>query len=281
MPQPLIELGGSSDAPLLHIAVANGFPPETYKPMLRPLAEDYQTICFPPRALWGDETPPTGFHDWWGITNDVLAGFQDHNMTDVVAVGHSFGAIASLLAVIKDPARFKALILLDPTILMPNILDMIRQAWEQNIIDQMPLVQGAKRRRRVFDSKDDAFERFRGKRLFEQWSDETLRLYVDYGTQAQLGGDGVELTWSAEWEAFYFSTVQQTIWDDLPTLDGLVPTLIIRGGASDTFVSEAFEQVKTLVPSASYHEIDGHGHLFPQSAPEQTSDAIKSWLSTV
>ena len=281
MPQPLIELGGSSDALLLHIAIANGFPPETYTPMLRPLMTSYRTICFPPRALWGDQTPPTGFQDWRGIANDLLVGFQDHQMTDVVAVGHSFGAIASLLAVIKEPSRFKALILLDPTILMPNILDMIRQAWEQNIIDQMPLVQGAKRRRRVFDSQEDAFERFRSKRLFEQWSDETLRLYVEYGTQPQTEGNGVELTWSAEWEAFYFSTVQQTIWEDLPQLDGLVPTLILRGSVSDTFVPEAVEQVKTLVPSASYQEIAGHGHLFPQSAPQQTSDAIQSWLTNL
>jgi len=281
MAQSLTELGGSIDAPILHIAIANGFPPETYTPMLRSLMENYRTICFPPRALWGDQTPPIDFQTWDSIADDLLSGFHAHNMQDIVAVGHSLGAIASLLAVIKDPARFKALILLDPTILMPNILDMIKQAWEQNVIDQMPLVQGAKRRRRVFDSKDDAFERFRSKRLFEQWSDETLHLYVDYGTQPQLDGDGVELTWSAEWEAFYFSTVQQTIWDELPQLDGLVPTLILRGGTSDTFMPEAVEQVKTLIPSATYHEIEGHGHLFAQSAPQQTSDTIQSWLTSL
>jgi pimeloyl-ACP methyl ester carboxylesterase len=278
MPQPLIELSGQPDAPLIHIAIANGFPPETYTPMLRPLTKTYRTVCFPPRALWGDQIPPTGYQDWWSLADDLLAGFDAHNMQDIIAVGHSFGAIASLLAVIKDPTRFKALILLDPTILMPNILDMIHQAWQQNMIHQMPLVKGAKRRRRVFDSIEDAFERFRGKSFFDQWSDETLRLYVTHGTQAQSDGNGVELTWSAEWEAFYFSTVQQTIWDDLPQLEGLVPTLILRGGISDTFVPEAVAQVKQLVPSATYQDIDGHGHLFPQSAPQLTSDAIESWL---
>lgn len=281
MPQPLIELGGQLNAPHLHIAIANGFPPETYRPMLRPLMKTYHAVCFPPRALWGDEVPPTGYQDWWPIADDLLAGFDAHLMQDIIAVGHSFGAIGSLLAVIKEPQRFKALILLDPTILMPNILDMIGQAWEQNIIDQMPLVQGAMRRRRVFDSLDDAFERFRDKRLFEQWSDETLRLYVEHGTRPQIDGNGIELSWSAEWEAFYFSTVHQTIWDDLPRLDGLVPTLILRGGVSDTFVPESLAQVKTLVPSATYQEITGHGHLFPQSAPQLTSDAIQTWLSNL
>ena len=281
MPQPLIELGGQVNAPHLHIAIANGFPPETYIPMLRPFMESYHSFCFPPRALWGDEAPPKGYQDWRTIADDLLAGFESHHMQDIIAMGHSFGAIGSMLAVIKEPQRFKALVLLDPTILMPNIVDMIGQAWEQNIIDQMPMVQGAMRRRRVFDSLDDAFERFRDKPLFEQWSDETLRLYVEYGTQAQSEGEGIELSWSAEWEAFYYSTIQQTIWDDIRQLDGLVPTLILYGGTSDTFVPESVAKVKSLVPSAIYQEIAGHGHLFPQSAPQMTSDAIQAWLNTL
>ena len=280
MPQPLLELGGRADAPILHIAVANGFPPQTYIPLFGPLMATYRVICLPPRALWGDETPPAGAQDWWQIADDLLAGFEAHQMQDIIAVGHSFGAVGSLLAVIKEPQRFQALILLDPTILMPNILDMIRQAWAQNTIDQMPMVLGAKRRRRRFDSVDDAFMRFRSKRLFEQWPDETLELYIKYGTRPQANGEGIELSWPAEWEAHYFSTVQQTIWDDLPQLDGLVPTLIVRGGTSDTFVPEAMEQVKVLMPGASYRDIDGHGHLFPQSAPQISRAIIQAWLRT-
>lgn len=279
MPQPLIDLGGQPDMPVMHVAVANGFPPQTYIPLLRPFMERHRILSLPPRALWGDEVPPEGYHDWWMLADDLLAGFDKFQLEDVIAVGHSFGAIGSLLAVIKEPQRFKALILLDPTILMPNILSMIQQAWEQDLIEQMPLVQGAKRRRREFDSVDDAFDRFRDKRLFEHWSDEVLRLYVEHGTQPQTDGDGVTLAWSAEWEAFYFSTVQQTIWEDLPNMDGLVPTLFVRGGASDTFVPEAEVRVKTLAPSATYTIVDGHGHLFPQSAPQQSAALIAEFVS--
>lgn len=279
MPQPLIDLGGQPDMPVMHVAAANGFPPQTYIPLLRPFMERYRTLSLPPRALWGDEVPPEGYHDWWMLADDLLAGFDKFQLENVIAVGHSFGAIGSLLAVIKEPQRFKALILLDPTILMPNILSMIQQAWEQDLIEQMPLVQGAKRRRREFDSVDDAFDRFRDKRLFEHWSDEVLRLYVEHGTQPQTDGDGVALAWSAEWEAFYFSTVQQTIWEDLPNMDGLVPTLFVRGGASDTFVPEAEVRVKTLAPSATYTIVDGHGHLFPQSAPQQSAALIAEFVS--
>lgn len=278
MPQPLIELGGDPDAPVMHIAIANGFPPQTYIPLLRPFMEDYRVVCLPPRALWGDQTPPSEYQNWQTLADDMLAGFDQYELDNVVAVGHSFGAIASLLAVITAPDRFQSLILLDPTILMPNLLDMTRQAWEQGVADQIPLVQGAMRRRTDFESVEDAFERFRGKRLFSDWSDDVLRLYVEYGTHPKTDGDGVELTWSPEWEAYYFSTVHLTIWEDLPKLDGLVPTLIVRGGDSDTFVTESRDKVKTLVPSATYAEVAGHGHLFPQSAPEDAAAVIGEFI---
>jgi len=278
MPQPLIELGGDPDAPVMHIAIANGFPPQTYIPLLRPFMEDYRVVCLPPRALWGDQTPPSEYQNWQTLADDMLAGFDQYELDNVVAVGHSFGAIASLLAVITAPDRFQSLILLDPTILMPNLLDMTRQAWEQGVADQIPLVQGAMRRRTGFESVEDAFERFRGKRLFSDWSDDVLRLYVEHGTHPKADGDGVELTWSPEWEAYYFSTVHLTIWEDLPKLDGLVPTLIVRGGDSDTFVTESRDKVKTLVPSATYAEVAGHGHLFPQSAPENAAAVIEEFI---
>ena len=281
MPQPLIELGGSSNAPLMHMAVANGFPPATYIPLLRPFMDDYRVVSLPPRALWGGEVPPEGFHDWWIIADDLLAGFDQYQLEDIVAVGHSFGAIGTMLAVIKEPERFRALILLDPTILMPKFLGMIKQAWDHNVVDQIPLVQGAKRRRREFDSVDDAFTRFRGKRLFENWSDEVLRLYVEHGTQTKPDGTGVELAWSAEWEAFYFSTVQQTIWDDLSKAAGLVPTLIVRGGTSDTFVEAALAETQNLMPSATYATVEGHGHLFPQSDPESAAEHIQAFLEGI
>jgi len=279
MPQPLIELGGQPDAPVLHMALANGFPPQTYSPMLRPFMKDYRVVSLPPRALWGDQTPPTAHQDWGTLADDLLAGFDQYKLENITAIGHSFGAIATLLAVIKEPERFKSLVLLDPTILLPSLLEMIAGAWAQGVQDQIPLVQGAMRRRTDFESVDDAFERFRGKRLFSGWSDEVLRLYVEHGTQPK--GDGVELSWSAAWEAYYFSTVHQTIWDDLPNLNGLVPTLIIRGGTSDTFVTESRDKVQSLVPSATYAEVDEHGHLFPQSAPEDTAKIIGEWLPTV
>ena len=236
MPPPLIELAGESGAPLLHLAPANGFPPRTYLPLLSKLSA-FRSVCLPPRALWGDQAPPTAYRDWREDADDLLAGFVAHDLREVVALGHSLGGVVSMLALLKAPERFKALIMLDPPILLPDLLEVIRGAWEGGYIDQIPLVQGALRRRQSFASRQEAFERFRQKPLFADWSDESLWLYIKHGTRKRPGKGDYELLWSTDWEAHYFSTVYLQIWEVLPRLTESPPALLVRGGASDTLSS--------------------------------------------
>ncbi len=281
MPQPLIELGGEPSFPILHIAPANGFVPQTYLPMLRPLMNRYRVVSAVPRALWGDQQPPSLQHapDWMHLADDLLVAFEQYELNDVVAIGHSFGGVASMNAAILNPSRFRALILLDPTFLNENIVDMIAAAMKQGMSDQHPLAQGALKRKRDFESVEAFYERYRTKPTFADWDEEAMRLYADYGTQAN--GQGRSLTWSPEWEAFYFSTGFAETWRTIGKLNSLLPTLIVRGGTSDTYIEDSANRVRNLVPSATHLTIDGHGHLFPQSVPHETARVIGEWLRTL
>ena len=278
MPQTLIELAGDDDAPTLHIMPANGFPPQTYLPMLRSL-EGWRSVCLPPRPLWGDERPPTGFRSWSADADDLLSGLARQDLRDVLALGHSLGGIISLLALLKSPGRFKALIMLDPVILPQPLLDTLGRAWDEGGIEDFPLVSAALRRRTVFESRDEAFQRFREKSVFADWDEAALRLYVEHGLWRQADGSGFELRWSAAWEAHYFSTVYRDIWRDLPKLNGLAPTLIIRAGHSHTFPEESYAEARTLLPEVDFYEMGGQGHLFPQAAPRETARVIAEWLA--
>lgn len=280
MAQPLIELAGAADAPSLHLAPANGFPPRTYLPLLRKLSA-YRCVSLPPRALWDGQRPPSTYRDWSADADDLLAGLAAHQIAGVIAVGHSLGGIVSMLALLKAPERFKALIMLDPPILPPAMLATVRRAWDDGAIDQMPLVQGARRRRETFASRADAFARFRQKRLFADWSDEALWFYVEHGVRPRGSGDGYELVWRRDWEAHYFATVYLRIWEDLPRLTESPPALIVRGGESDAFGAEAFARARSLTPAAHCLELEGRGHLFPQAAPELTARVISDWLETM
>ncbi len=278
MTPPLIELAGEGGAPQLHLALANGFPPRVYLPLARQLS-GYHTVCLPPRALWGDQAPPRAYRDWNAEADDLLAGMAAHDLPAVIAVGHSLGGVVSMLALLKAPARFKALIMLDPPILPPSMLEMIRAAWIDGAVDQLPLVQGARRRRQVFASRQEAYERFRQKPLFADWSDESLWLYVQHGIKRADGGR-YELVWSADWEAHYFSTVYLKIWETLPRLTGSPAALIVRGGESDTLGAAAFKRAQSLAPALDCIEMAGQGHLFPLAAPAATAQLIMDWLKS-
>lgn len=273
----LYDFGGSGG--VIHLAPANGFPPQTYLLMLRPFLGDHRVVCLPPRALWPGEQPPETRRRWDWLAEDLLDGLRDHDLRDVIAIGHSFGGVASLLAAIREPERFRALCLLDVTIFPPEWMAAMAQAQADGSIQDFPLAAGARRRRRQFESVEAAYYYFKTRPLFSTWPDETIRLYAESGTRQISGGEGVELAWSPEWEAYYFMTAYTDTWDAIPRLRGKLPILTIRGGNSDTLAPEAVERMQTLLPEMAYAEVPGHGHLFPQSAPEQTAALIGEWLA--
>lgn len=274
---PIYDFGGSGQ--VINLLPANGFPPETYIPLLRPLTDRYHVISMLPRAFWGEQ-PPIELRQWDMLAEDFLAGLAYHQIDNVIAIGHSFGGIASMLATIREPQRFKALCLLDPTLFRPEWPEGMEQMQRDGTISEFPLVQGALRRRRTFASIDDAFTYFRGKKLFTDWPDDNLHLYAEYGTQPCANGER-ELRWPVEWEAYYFSTGFTRSWEAAPKLRGLLPVLAIGGGTTDTYVPEIAVLLRDILPEAAFAEVAGHGHLFPQSAPEATLAIINQWLGTL
>ena len=272
--QPIYDFGG--DGPLIHLAVANGFPPQTYTPLLEPLTQNRRIVSLVPRALWPDEKPPDKLISWQdGVAKDLSRGLHDYGFNDIIAIGHSIGGIATILTAAKEPERFKAIILLDPTILPSRLMWTFQIArflgYKHN-----PLSRKAEKRRYQFESVDAAFSYFRGKRLFKDLTDESLRYYAE---SIVPSGEGFELAWPREWERFYFRTFYTKSWYALPKLRGKMPILTIRGMASDTLFPGAAARMRRILPDMDYAEVAGHGHLFPQSAPDETRQIIVDWLA--
>ncbi len=280
MPQTLYEYGG--DGTPLHMALANGFPPETYIPLLEPLTANYFAFSLPPRPLWSDPPAPSTAQSWEVMAMDILAGLDAHNLTDVVGVGHSMGGVATLIAATVRPERFRAVVLLDPTVLPPHVMFGIRAMQMVGQRERLPLVKRALRRRNQFESQQQAFDYWRGKRLFKDWSDEALWHYVRGLTHPNgSGGYSLKLKWTREWEAQYYMTPYTQVWRTIRQVRGVLPVLAIRGTTSNTFFEGAAQRMQALLPEMTLREIDGHGHLFPQSAPDETRAIITGWLGTL
>jgi pimeloyl-ACP methyl ester carboxylesterase len=273
---PAFEFGGTG--PLINLAVANGFPPQTYIPVMRSLLDQHSAISVLPRALWDPTPPPEMLTHWRQQADDLLAGLEQRHLTDIIAIGHSMGGVASMLAALKQPQRFRALVLLDPTFLPPPVLGAIAALRALGLGHRIPLAQGARRRRDRFESTEAAYEAWRKRRLFAKWPDETVRLYTESMTRPAPDGDGVVLTWSKEWEVRYYERIITDVWGMIGTLRGLLPVLAVRGTDTETFTAASCRKFRRLVPDATIVEIEGHGHLFPQSAPDETGRIVRGWL---
>ncbi len=264
----------------MHLAVANGFPPGTYAPLLHPFTKQYRVVSLPPRALWpGIDLPPEQGGTWSDLADDLRAGLDAYALRDVIGIGHSFGAVVTMRAALAAPDRFRALVLLDPTILPSFVTEGFKSARANGEVPRLPLVGGALRRRHRFADLEEAYTYWRDKPLFADWSDDAVRLYAENLTRPAADGDGLELTWPREWEAAYYLWLDADVWDVVPRLRGLLPTLIIQGADSDTYTDAAVGPVRDLLPEATHVTLPGYGHLFPLAAPQQTRQIIESWLA--
>jgi pimeloyl-ACP methyl ester carboxylesterase len=272
---PLCEFGGSG--PVMHLAVANGFPPPGYRPLLGHFTDSYRVISLPPRPLWPEGPAPSGLASWRDLAADLLDGLRAHDLHDVIALGHSMGGLVSSLAALEEPGRFRALALLDPTFLPPAILAAIRASQIFGLGDRSPIIQGALRRRDRWASPEETFGHWRSKAFFADWPDEALWEHVRGATRPD--GDGVTLAWSRQWEARCFRTIPLDTWRIVARLRDLpLPILAIGGEATNTFRPASIRKMRRLAPQADFVTVRGHGHLFPQSAAAETARIIRRWL---
>lgn len=261
--------------PILHIAHANGFPPEVYRELVAHFTDHYHVINFPARPLW--EAPPdhAAFDHWRIMGDDLIAAFDQHGLKNVVGVGHSMGGTASLFAALKRPDLFSGLIMLDPVLFPRHMIRMMTTIPRWLPHPEIPLVKMALRRKRAWDSTEAAYERFRSRSLFKQWSDAAVHSYVEGLTKPSADG-GIELCYTPEWEAKIYSTSMYSLrgwWHWLKQIQ--VPTAAIQGGATDTFLPDAVTLWRKVRPDFPVTVMEGQGHLFPIDAPAETAAAMQ------
>jgi pimeloyl-ACP methyl ester carboxylesterase len=268
----------TNDRPTACLAIANGFPPETYQPLARALAAQLQIISPLPRPLWPDPPPPQEKGLWRRIASDLLAAIRQRDLHDIIGIGHSMGGVFTTMAAVDDPTRFRALILLDPSLLAPPLPLAARATQVLGLAGQLSLARNALHRRATFPSTAAAYDYWKDKPLFADWPAESLHLYAQSMTRPGPDG-GVELAWPRAWEAVVYRTYPARPWATIARLRGRMPILVIRGGLSDTFTSRSAIAFRRRAPQAEIAVIEGHGHLFPHTAPRETADVIADWLS--
>jgi pimeloyl-ACP methyl ester carboxylesterase len=269
---------GSTGQPL-HFLHANGYPPGCYKPLFELLQSQYHVFGMLLRPLWPD-SQPGDIQNWSPFSDDLLRFLAQHNTGPVIGVGHSIGAIVTLRAALRDPGRFRALVLIDPVLFVPGFLVMWRLIRMLGLGERFhPLIPGAQRRRRTFDDLETVFRGYRNRSIFRYMSDENLRAYIEGMTRKT--DQGYELVYSPEWEARIYLTGLRDfdIWRSLPTLE--VPALFLRGAETDTFLEKAARLVRRKQPRARVETIPSSTHILPLERPQEVFDRMQSFLQSL
>jgi pimeloyl-ACP methyl ester carboxylesterase len=273
---PYFDFGGKG-APL-HFLHANGYPPECYTPLFEHLQNQYHVFGMKLRPLWEGQNKDD-FQDWHPYSDDLLRFLSDHTVDPVIGVGHSIGGIVTLRAALRNPQKFRTLILIDPVLFVPSFL----VGW--NFIRAIglgekthPLIPAARRRRREFSDLDILFRSYRSKSVFRYMSDESLKAYIAGITKPKADG-GYELAYTPEWETHIYLTGMRDhdLWRGLQKLK--IPTLIIRGNETDTFLPNAERLVKKKNPKIQIHTMKNATHILPLEHPREVAEIITNFLT--
>lgn len=275
---PLYEYGGSGKT-VIHLAHANGFPPQVYTEMLSSFLADYRVVTLPARPLWQPAPPPEAFTGWEMMADDLIAGIEAHGLAPVYGIGHSMGGTATLIAASKRPDLFKALVLLDPVLFPRSFTFWLLAAGPSWLPKpESPLVKKTLRRRRHWENQQEAFERFYGRSIFENWSETAVRDYIEGLTHASPSG-GIELRYTPEWEARIYETAPRSTYQWWKWLKKLtVPTLALQGAKTDTFVAASVNLWQNTRPDLPIISLANQGHLFPISSPQLSAEHIMQYL---
>ncbi len=275
---PHFDYGG--DGAPLHFLHANGYPPECYRPLLELLQTQYHVFGMTLRPLWPD-SKMEDINDWHPLSDDLLRFLTTGGLGPAIGVGHSIGGIVTLRAALRDPSKFRALVLFDPVLYVPSFMLMWNFVRAIGLGEKAhPLIAGAKRRRKTFDDFESTFRSYRTRSIFRYMSDESLRTYIEGITRPKPDG-GYELIFSPEWESHIYLTGLRDfdLWRDLPKLE--VPTLIIRGAESDTFLPNSANLVKRKQPKVKIEALEKSTHILPLEHPQEVFEIMQSFLKEI
>jgi pimeloyl-ACP methyl ester carboxylesterase len=248
---------------------ANGFNAATYRSLLSPLSASLRIWAPDLRGHGGSDLPVFARpkSSWLDHRDDILALIEAIDGPPVVLAGHSMGGTASLLAAAERPDRVSSLVLFDPVIWRRAAVFAFNLPFAHRLMKDIPIARATRRRRPVFDSREQAMAAYRGRGAFKGWPDRVLADYLSEGLVETP--DGLTLTATPVWEAANYAAQAHDPWRALRRYPGSIHILKAEHGAL-THVPVA----PRGLPNVTVEVVAGGGHLFPMTHADVARDAL-------
>jgi len=269
-----IDWGGSGL--LAHLSHATGFCSQTYTPIAEKLCRRLWVVGMDDRGHGRTTAPanPRNLKDWNVFADDLERLFA-YLGEPVIAMGHSRGAVASLLLAVRRPDLIRALILIDPTILPFSWMWWWFLAKKAGLARFVPIAARAGRRNPFWPDRETILNAYRARHPFRFWQKGFLDGYIAGGTLDTDDGR-IRLSCTPAWESRCFAVCSHDIWGKISRMQQ--PTLILYGKESDTFLAPAVKRFQTKAPHAVIRGFDNTTHFVPMERPDQTVEAIFPFL---
>jgi pimeloyl-ACP methyl ester carboxylesterase len=255
------DLGGEG-RPLL-VAHATGFLGAVYRPLADRLADAFHVWALDFRAH-GDSSR-TDDLGWDGMADDVLAAVDGLGLERPVAVGHSMGGAALVLAELRRPGTFAGLYLYEPV--------LVPAGHFPSSGDDNPMSAAARRRRPGFESRHAAYDNYASKPPLSVLTPEALRLYVDEGFAEGEGGVVLKCRPEDEAEVFRHGATNGGF-ERLGELD--LPVTVAQGGVVDPGPGALAPLQAERIPGGRLVVAEGLGHFGPLQDPDLVAAQVRS-----
>ncbi len=256
------DLGG--DGPPLVLVHATGFCGGVLGPVASALDESFHAWAVDVRGHGASVTPEDLDFRWTGFSDDVLAVVEALGLEGAYGFGHSSGGAAVLDAEARRAGTFQALYVYEPIVWpsppAPGSRDL--------------LVEGARRRRDTFGSRDEARANFAAKRPFSGFTPEALEAYLTCGFAEDDGGGGsLRLRCRREWEATIY--LQGLVHDGFSRLGSVTcPVVVASGDRREALDADVVARQAAALPHGRLETFPGLGHLGPMEDPAAVADSV-------
>lgn len=263
---------GDGPRPVL-LVHATGFHGRVWGPLVRELGGGFTGLAPDLRGHGDSPVPPGCDFDWRGFAADVLAVVDrlelDRHPDRPVAVGHSSGATALLLAEQRRPGTFAAIFAYEPVLVAADPpLGPDPHNW---------LAQACRRRRDTFASRDEARAHYAAKPPLSALDPEVRACYVDHGLEPTADGSW-RLACRPEHEARVYAMA--TAHDAYPRLGEVAcPVTLAVGAASEAVDRAHATHLADRLADATLETLPGLGHLGPLEDPASVAAAVRATLT--
>jgi lipase len=207
----------------------------------------------------GKPDPP---YHWQVFSRDMARLVEVFDLRGAIGIGHSMGGHTIVEAAALRPETFASLVLIDPTIFP-------LEWYGQPALDSSFIA----RRRNVWSSPEEMFERFRTRPPFVKWKPEVLKDYCDFGLLPE--GDHFVLACPPAIEHSIYSHSTEAPANLHPVIPAIEqPVVVVRGGIPWTSAefnlnaSPTDPALASRFPHGRDVLLEGRSHYIPMESPE-------------